>query len=244
MKGGALFPILILYLFSFISSETQKENIDFNELLDQSHFENYSLKKQFYIVDIEPEHSGYAYTYYFNILGKKNKSQNSDEMIQNEFYFDMYYYNREYPKIHNGIPLDFTQKDFSNPQNVQIFHTIATSVKLKNDFYKAEIDIKKNNCLTLFIFLDSEEETDFTLYEDRHDVYFDLRKSRANNFNDALSSYYGHAKESFDLVYNDIDFQDDLFLKIICPYYSTFGDDKIDLNISLISHDYYFDGKF
>jgi hypothetical protein len=224
-------------------SEDSKDNIDINELQDRSHFKDYSLLKQFHIYDMEPEKKSYYYFYYFNMLAKSNLDPDNTTMKENEFYFDMYYYDRSYPTDPVAQTVDWTEKDLTNPVSAKIQSKIISAFKINSDFYKAEINIPTNSCLTLFFFLDSEETTDYKLYPSRHDVYFDMRKSRANNFSDAVDSFYGHANESFDLIYNDLEFSGDLYLKVVCPYYSNFGNDDIDFNVTLIPHGYDFQGK-
>ena len=224
-----------------IISDENQPNINFEELLDRSHFKDYLIKKRFAMMDVEPVHRLYGYTYYFNILSKSNLDDNTGKNVENEFYFDMYYYNRQYPEESVGNTIDLTLSEI--PMKAEIKSHLATSIKIPNNFYKAEVNITQNDCLTLFIFLDSEEETKFTLFPERHDVYFDMRQSKANNFSIAVKSFYGHPKESFDLVYNDLNYKEDLFLKVICPYFSSFGNDQISMDIKLIPEGYSFDGK-
>ena len=242
-KEFGLFNVLFISMIIMTKiCEDMKEDIDFNELLDRSHFKNYSMRKQFYIVDPEPNHHQYYYFYYFNMLGKTNKDPETQKEVENEFYMDMYYYDREYPKIPESPMKDLTQTDHKEPQKVRIESRIISTFKIKSDFYKAEINITNNDCLTLFFYLDSQEKTTYKLYPSRHDVYFDLRESKHNNFPEALNSYYGHSKESFDLIYNDLETEDDVFLKVVCPYFSNFGSDSIDFEISFVPHDYKFEG--
>ena len=237
-----LLTMTLLFLSPLLADEL-KDDIDIEELQDRSHFKDYSMLKKFYIVDMEPINQSYYYFYYFNMLAKSNRDEKTEVMTQNEFYFDMYYYNRKYPESPLGPTVDWTDEDATRPIKGEIKGKMISAFKINPDFYKAEISIPKNDCLTLFFFLDSEEETSYTLFPSRHDVYFDMRKSKANNFSEAVDSFYGHANESFDLIYNDLDYEGDLFLKVVCPYFSNFGNDEISLSVQFIPEGYSFEGS-
>jgi hypothetical protein len=70
-------------------------------------------------------------------------------------------------------------------------------------------------------------------------VHLNFQESSNNTFNEMVANYWGHSKESFDVVYNNISTeQDHVFLKIMCPFYSHYGDDKIDINVTKFQENY------
>lgn len=235
--------MLILMILGMAHTQSETENATEEELRDMSKFKDYSLKRAFKIIDMEPHHQ-YYYFYFFNMLAKRNQVAGTDMTLENQFFFEMYYYNRKYPDTEVGPTLDFTQKDLSSPQSLEIKDTMIAAIRVKPDFYKAELKIPKNDCLTLFIFLDSQEDTKYELDKHLHDVHFDFRENRFNNFDEAVQNYFGHNQESFDVVYNDLDYDGDLFIKVVCPFYSNFGNDEIKIELKMIPKDYQFDGEW
>ena len=234
---------IIFLSLSSTSSLTTKQNITQSELIARSKFKDKVWKKEITTFDQDPQNQPYGYIYHFNMLGQVNKDTVSGKINVDEFFFNMYNYQRGFPTILKGSTMDYNFEEISTPKSVLIRNTMVTTVRLKPDFHKAEIKILKNNCLTLFTFLDTEEYTDVRVYEDKPDVYFNMKESRANNFNEAFYFFYRGFKNGHDVVYNEFNHKEDLFLKFVCPYYSAFGKDEIDLEISIITKNDQFNGK-
>jgi hypothetical protein len=200
---------------------------------------DYTLQKQFYMIDNNKENSAKNLYYIFNMYSKSNDDPNSDETIENEFMFDMYKYNKNYPTTTFGETIDMTDIEFEKENSHVMIDTVLQPIKLKNNFYKAEMEINRNDCLTLFLFLDSEESTKMEMLPEYHDVYFDFRNNSNNQFGRALINYWGHSKESFDVIYNDMPKDDEfVYLKVTCPYYSVYGDNTISFKLTLYQHTY------
>jgi hypothetical protein len=207
--------------------------------------QGYKVKSQFIIVDSSTSESDEYYYYLFHLYSRTNHYHENHTNVEDEFLMDMFHYNRDYPSTEIGPTMDHSLLDFgSSSSEMTISKTVLTPLKLKNDFYKLELEISRNDCLTLFLFLDSQEETKMTLNTEKHDAYFDFRKNPYNQFGMAISQYWGHAKESFDVVYNKtpITFEH-VYLKIVCPFYSVYGDDQITFKVTKFHESYELDGK-
>lgn len=235
MKKVNLFFLVIL-IFGIKNEEEQPVSME--ELQDRAHFEDFDIHRQFLIVDVDPATlnsiTPKGYYYYFNMLSNKPSDPNQ---TPNKFYFDMFYYNQPYSSDPIGPTIDHSSLATKTPQSISLEDHIVTNIKLNNNFFKAEVSISKNNCLTLFLFIDSQEKTDMTLFERRHDFLFDMSSS-SNNFYASMVNYFGHARDSFELIYNDIESsEENIYLKALCPYFSVFGEKSIDLTLTLIPHD-------
>lgn len=204
--------------------------ISWDEINDRSHFKDFYLKKRFLIIDLDPTTLNsffpFGYKYYLNLMAKKNSLQDGSQ-IENEFYFDMYIHNKKYTDKTEGEIVDWTStSDVLSP--LRIDHTTITPIKIKNSFEKIELSISENDCLSLFFFLDVKLETNVQIFPKRHDYYFDFRGNPGNSFSKAIDEYWGHSKDSLDIVFNDDEFEgDEIYLKVFCPYYSVFGKDQI-----------------
>ena len=140
--------------------------------------------------------------------------------------------------------MDLTDLEFETEKALSFTKTMVTPLKLKNNFYKAELEITRNDCLTLFLFLDGEENTKISVYPDQHDVHFDFRKNANNGFLNAVQGFWGHSRQSFDLVYNSLDKENaHVFLKIVCPFFSVYGDEQVDFKIKLFHKSYNFESN-
>ena len=226
-------------------NEDQKIDNENEEVLnDQSKLKDYTLKWQFLMVDNSGVATDPFHYYMFNMYAKSNLVPETNQKLENLFILDMYHYNRDYPKTLQGETLDLTDLEFEKPREMQISKTMLTPLKMKNDFYKAELEISQNDCLTLLLFLDAKESTKFHVDSKNHDVYFDFRDNADNNFNVTVDNYWGHSKESFDVVYNDmLGTFEHVYLKVLCPYYSVFGEDNISFKITKFHEDYQIDSK-
>lgn len=237
--------VTLINLANFLRAQGTSSVTDTQILKDRSHFKHYTLKKQFLVRDSNPENKDDK-TYYttFNIYAKQNKDEGSGQLVENEFYFDMYNYHKEYTSADQGPAIDMTGLEFDKVSIFQIEDTMLTPLKLKNNFYKAELKIKRNDCLTLFMFYDSEESTKMRVYKDRHDVHFDFREQGKTHFSHSVENYWGHSRESYDVMYNDVGEEtDEVFLKVVCPYFSIYGENKLEIGLKLIHEDYFLDGR-
>ena len=237
--------LILLNLLVTIRSQEKTEQDNTEHLKDRSFFKGFALQKQFLIADNNKDRTATQHFYMFGMHSKENVNEETDEMVTNEFYFDMYKYKNDYPKTTIGHTLDLTDMEFEKERNVIIKDTLLQPIKLKNNFYKAEMKISQNDCLTLFLFLDSEENTKLEVFESRHDVYFDFRANKKNQFLSAFNTYWGHTKESYDLIYNDFPKEyENVYLKIVCPYYSYYGENTINFDLTLYHEFYNFNCNF
>ena len=202
--------------------------------MDRTHFKDFYLKKRFMIIDSNPDTSSFVngfpfgYKYFLNLMAKQN-ANDAGVMVENEFYFDMFVHNKEYTDKTLGEMVDWTKPE--NYENgLLIDHTTMTPILIKNSFEKIELTITENDCLSLFFFMDVDEETTVQVFPRRHDYYFDFKDNHDNTFGKAIDEYWGHARDSFDIVFNDFDPQlEEVYLKVFCPYYSVFGKDQIKI---------------
>lgn len=230
--------IFTLYLtFDFAFGEDSNSSLE--DLIDRSHFEGYEYFRRFLIMDFDPSsinsEEPKGYYYYFNLIAEKVENEDSVEKHPQKFFFDMFDYNKEYPTEVFGERIIKNDLQLLSHEHIELGHHMLTEIVLPNNFYKLEANISENDCLTLFMFLDSEPLTDMTLIKKSHDVLFDLTSNPKNNFYFSVKNYFGHSKDSFDIVYNDIGSYDEkVYLKVACPFFSAFGSNKIKLNIKLI----------
>ena len=229
---------LLIYLITMSLKCEEEQQVSIEELKDRTHFENFDMVKSFMIVDVDPESlntdTPKGFYYYFNMLSNK---PSGIETTPNKFYFDMFYYNQSYPAEPKGSTDDETSLDLKTPKEIIFSESVVSNIKLKNNFYKAEVSISNNSCLTLFLFMDTREDTEFEMFENRHDFLFNMSQS-SNNFHTSLEKYFGHSKDSFDIVYNDLETdQNEVYLKVVCPYFSVFGNKSVSLSINLIPID-------
>lgn len=230
--------ILTLHVI-FNLSKGQDSNSSLEDLIDRSHFEGYEFVKRFLIMDFDPSSIGSeqpkGYYYYFNLMAEKVKNENSLEEHPQKFFFDMFDYNKVYPSKVFGNRIIKNELELLKDEPIELGHHMLTEIVLPNNFYKLEANISENDCLTLFMFLDSKPLTDMTLIEKSHDVLFDLTANPKNNFYFSVKNYFGHSRDSFDIVYNDIgSFDEKVYLKVACPFFSAFGSNQIKLNLKLI----------
>lgn len=241
-------PIILYSVFILTQCILSDDNSSLMDLLDRSHFENYEYVRRFLLIDPDPETidtlNPLVYYYYFNILAEKPSGTETDNQHPQKFFFDMMDYNKDYPESTFGAKIDHSNLGFNTETEAEIGHNMVTDIVLPNNFYKAEISISENNCLTLFMFIDSHPLTDILLYKKSHDVLFDMSSSPNNNFYFSVKNYFGHARDSFEVVYNDIgSFSDKIYLKVACPFFSVFGENKIKMKIKLIPSNYEFNCK-
>lgn len=234
---------MLILLKPICSPKGKSFNID-KETKSKNLLTDYQIKSQIILVDNKNEKLKKSYYYQFNIYAKRNYSSHENKTIENEFIFKMLDYDHEIPSKTVQSTIDITDIKFEEKYKLSIKSILMTPLKLKNDFYKLEINIPKNNCMTLFMFLDSKQNTDIIESTEGNHIYFDFRENADNQFTQAVDNYWAHTKESFDVLYNEMSSSyENVYLKIMCPFYSKFGNDQIQLEITKFQESYFFDSK-
>ena len=151
----------------------------------------------------------------------KHHSMLISQSSPNQYSFKMDGYNPEYmgteDESHYVIPDEYSFKTKLNiPMNGEIIH----SLKLKNNFSELEIEMSKNDCLTLFFFLDATSETDIIINRNDSEV---ILESSSNNLLHELQTIHSLNNGHFVVVDNNLSTTNDyIYLKAFCPFYSTY----------------------
>ena len=230
--------VLFLITMSLIKSSASQntENDIFNT-------DNKSLENKFSIRENKTSDPSNSKEYIFEIYSKENINPTTNKSVENEFVFKMENYEKNDPlnidlnnTDQNDKTLDLSTTDTIKNIKLDSSNNMIKTIKLKNNFVSIEFDITKNDCLALFLFLDSTRENKVQRNKDNTIIYFDFRGDSVNGFDNSVNNYLGNSQEEYDVIHNSLLDEksiEDIYLKIVCPYFSQKGEDKIEMSMTV-----------
>ena len=189
----------------------------------------HNLLKKLQISEINPK-TDLIHTYNFLFSGEY---VDNIETSPNKFYFDMVNYSQKFTNI-LGEDINLSNGITQNEQHLEIGGFIIRNIKLPSQVSKVEIEIIENDCLTLFLFLDPSKFTNLNVIPDAYRVILDLQHSSIQNFSQKADDLESFTSGSIHKIFNNLGYQgESIFLKVFCPFYSSFKTHNILLSIKL-----------
>lgn len=192
--------------------------------------ENHRLIKHLIINDNDPS-SELSSTYDFYL---RTLTPESDEIPETKYYFDIENYTKSIPLISEDI-IEVDDQGLGNQMIFEAGEHLLTTFRLTNAISKVRILFLHSKCLTPFVFIDSEKDTDLTIFSESARIVLDFSGNLINNFEDSTKWFFNILAGSEYEVENNLGFEGThVFLKVLCPYYSNFGTEELQIGVSLV----------
>ena len=194
------------------------------------------------ITDSEPESQVKPLLEFF-LSAEAEENQNGDLEQDGLYHFQMPAYKTPFPDpFGDGLEL-FDGRD-QPKTSVDVGGSLLTTISLPSTVKNVRVDVEKSDCLTMFIFLEKQKESQIESDEASRRVTLDLASGSPNTFARSLRSFWTYsAGSSHNLLNHLYDESLPLYLKVFCPFFSSSGSNQITLGIKLEYEKPAFDGS-